>query len=46
MERLLANLKALHQQLDEMAVRTKQPDSTEREQRQEIRGPVLVIRGK
>jgi hypothetical protein len=42
----LANLKALHKQLEEMAGRTKQPGSTQREQRPEVRGPVLVIRGK
>ena len=41
----LANLKALHQQLEEIAVSTRRPDGTEREQRQEIQGPVLVIRG-
>jgi hypothetical protein len=42
----VANLDALHRQLKEMAVRTKDTGSTEREQRQEIRGPVLVIGGK
>ena len=42
----LANLKALHQQLEEIAVSTRRSDGTEREQCQEIQGPVLVIRGK
>ena len=42
----LADLEALRRQLVEMAVRTIRPVSTERERRQEVRGPVLVIRGK
>jgi hypothetical protein len=41
----LANLDALHRQLEEMVTRTKEP-GTERNQRQEVEGPVLVIRGK
>jgi hypothetical protein len=41
-----ANLKALHRQLEEMAVRAKQTGNTKPEQRQEIQEPVLVIRGK
>jgi hypothetical protein len=32
--------------LEELAARSKQSGSTEREQHQELRGPVLVIRGK
>ena len=45
-EHRLANLEALHKQLDELAARSKRPSSTEREQRQEVSGPVLGIRGK
>jgi hypothetical protein len=41
----LANLEALHRQLEELAARSKRPGS-EREQHQELQGPVLVIRGK
>jgi hypothetical protein len=44
MERLLANLKALHQQLEEMAARTKRTDVGQR--RENLQGPTLVIRGK
>jgi hypothetical protein len=42
----LADLEALRRQLVEMAVRTKRAGRTEREQRQQLGGPVLVIRGK
>ena len=42
----LANLEALHKQLQELAARSKRPGNTPREQRQEVSGPVLVIRGK
>ena len=44
MERLLANLKALRRQLEEMAARTKGAD--QRERRENPQGPMLVIRGK
>jgi hypothetical protein len=40
----LANLKALHQQLEETAARAKGTD--QRERRQNLQGPMLVIRGK
>ena len=43
-EQRLANLEALHKQLEELAAKSNRPGSTEREQRQET--PVLVIRGK
>jgi hypothetical protein len=45
-QQCLANLDALHRQLKEMVVRTKEPDGMEREQHQKSSGPVLVIRGK
>jgi hypothetical protein len=45
-QQLFANLAALHRQLEEMAIKTKRPGNAEPEQRQEARGPVLVIRGK
>ena len=45
-EQRLANLDALHKQLEELVARSKRPGSTEGEQHQEVRGPVLVIRGK
>jgi hypothetical protein len=41
-----ANLNVLHRQLEEMAVRTRRPGSNERERRQEVQEPVLIIRGK
>jgi hypothetical protein len=40
----LANLKALHQQLEEMAARARGTD--QRERRQNLQAPMLVIRGK
>jgi hypothetical protein len=40
----VANLKALHQQLEEMAARTK--GAACRDQRENPQGPVLVVRGK
>jgi hypothetical protein len=40
----VANLKALHQQLEEMAARTK--GAACRDERESPQGPVLVIRGK
>ena len=40
----LANLKVLHQQLEEMAARAKGTD--QRERRQNLQGPMLMIRGK
>jgi hypothetical protein len=42
---LPANVTALHRQLEEMAARTKGSRSTT-DRRQEVQGPVLVIRGK
>jgi hypothetical protein len=45
-QQVFANLEALHRQLEEMAVGTKRPCHSERDQRQEVRQPVLVIRGK
>ena len=44
MERLLADLKALHQQLEEMAARSNRTDL--RQRRENLQGPMLVIRGK
>jgi hypothetical protein len=45
-EKRLANLEALHKQLQELAARSKRPGNTERGQRHEVQGTVLVIRGK
>jgi len=45
-QQIIANLQALHRQMEEMAVRIKRPDRTERKEHREITGPVLVIRGK
>ena len=45
-QRCFANLDVLRKGLEEMAIKTTRPDHTEREQRQEVQGPVLVIRGK
>ena len=42
-DRLPANMTALHRQLEEMAARTKAKPT---DRRQEVQGPVLVIRGK
>jgi hypothetical protein len=43
---IYANLEALHRQLEEMTVKMKRPGNTEQDQRQEVRGPVMVFRGK
>ena len=43
---IFANLAALRQEMEKMAVKTKRPSNAEREQRQEAQGLVLVIRGK
>ena len=45
-KQVFANLQALQREMEEMAVRSKQPDRTERKEHREIRGPVMVIRGK
>jgi hypothetical protein len=45
-QQCFANLNVLRRELEEMAVMTKPPASTEREQHQEVQEPVLVIRGK
>ena len=45
-EQPLADLVTLHKQLEELATRTKRPSSAERERRQQVEGPVLIIRGK
>lgn len=45
-QQCFADLETLHRQLEELAARTKRPASIERAQRQEVQGPVLVIRGK
>ena len=45
-KQVFINLKALQKELEEMAVRIKRPDRTERKEHREITGPVLVIRGK
>ena len=42
-DRLPANVMALQRQLEEMASRTKAKPA---EERREVQGPVLVIRGK
>jgi hypothetical protein len=41
---VLGNLKALHQQLEEMAARAKGAD--QRDRRENPQGPMLVIQGK
>ena len=45
-QQVFANLQALQKEMEEMAVKSKQTDRTERKELQEIRGPVMVIRGK
>jgi hypothetical protein len=45
-QQVFFDLKALRRELEEMAVKTKKPDNSERRERQEVQGPVLVIRGR
>ena len=45
-QQVFFDLNALRRELEEMAVKTKKPDNSERRKRREVQGPVLVIRGK
>jgi hypothetical protein len=45
-QQCLANLAILQKQLEELAAGTKRPGSQERDQREEAKGPLLIIRGK